>query len=134
MEIDSFRLIDYIPNEISKYYRLKGSFTTPPCTEAVDFLIADAPYLSINANQLKQLKRLASNIDDNYVILNKKKKFYRVFNKFKTKICFLIYSFNSIKTLINSRPLQNANERRIRASFRDSFREINHLCSRKSIY
>lgn len=57
-EITEFKLRNLIPFDIKRFYKFHGSFTTPPCTEVVEFFIVDSPKLNISIKQIFELQKL----------------------------------------------------------------------------
>ena len=51
-------LASFIPPEIKKFYRYKGSFTTPDCLESVTWTVFHQP-LSISEDQMSALRALS---------------------------------------------------------------------------
>lgn len=42
-------------SKLSKYYRFNGSFTTPPCTEGVRWIVSETP-MTVSEEQVKALQ------------------------------------------------------------------------------
>ncbi|PSN32015.1 hypothetical protein C0J52_18083 [Blattella germanica] len=67
----TFTMASLLPRDLDIYYTYKGSLTTPPCSEAVTWIIFPEPqYISIR--QLKRFRRLSAGetkLADNYRIL-----------------------------------------------------------------
>ncbi|KAL3244240.1 hypothetical protein MRX96_018865 [Rhipicephalus microplus] len=54
----------FLPRVTSSYYRYQGSLTTPPCSQAVTFLVMTTP-VPISEEQLQQVRLLRTGKDDN---------------------------------------------------------------------
>jgi carbonic anhydrase len=59
-EIERFDPAALLPRARDSYYTYRGSLTTPPCTEGVDFYVYPAP-IAIGAAQLEKLQRFGPN-------------------------------------------------------------------------
>jgi len=55
----SFDPKSLLPDDTSKYWTYKGSFTTPPCFETVTWLVFYEP-LTVSSNDLEQFRKLRS--------------------------------------------------------------------------
>ena len=51
--------VDLLP-EVRTYYRYDGSFTTPPCTEGVNWFLMDTP-VELSTTQIDAFKEIYSN-------------------------------------------------------------------------
>lgn len=67
----TFTMSSLLPNDRDVYYTYRGSLTTPPCSEAVIWIVFPEPQF-ISIRQLKKFRRLSSGeskMADNYRIL-----------------------------------------------------------------
>ena len=61
-DADRFEINDVLPENTTHYYHYSGSFTTPPCTEIVEWIIME----NENEASKKQLNQLHKLLKDNY--------------------------------------------------------------------
>ncbi|KDR08568.1 carbonic anhydrase 9-like isoform X2 [Zootermopsis nevadensis] len=67
----TFTMASLLPRDLEIYYTYRGSLTTPPCSEAVTWIVFPEPQF-ISYMQLKKFRRLSSGeskIADNYRVL-----------------------------------------------------------------
>jgi len=63
---------DLMPDDVKHYYHYKGSFTTPPCTEQVQwYILKDTA--SISKEQLKELRKYYKNNERPVQAINNRK-------------------------------------------------------------
>ncbi|XP_026470902.1 putative carbonic anhydrase 3 [Ctenocephalides felis] len=89
----TFSLASLLPEDLDRFYTYKGSLTTPPCSEAVTWIVFPDT-LSISVFQMQKFRQLSNGLEDSLLVdnfrhlqpLNNRRVFVRKLNTRKVKV------------------------------------------------